>query len=126
MPHLMRTALLPVLAAVLLGLAACGGGDDGGGGAASSAPCASDAVTIKMVDIKFEPQKAMASAGTKVCWVNEDSIQHDAVAESGADFKSDLFNKGQTFTATVDEPGTVKYVCTVHPGMTGEITVAAN
>ena len=27
--------------------------------------------------------------------------------------------------ATVDEPGTVKYVCTIHPGMTGTIEVTA-
>jgi plastocyanin len=122
----MRLAVL--LAALALGLAACGGGDDdggggGGGAAASSGGCPSGAVQIKMVDIKFDPETATASVGQKICWTNEDSVDHDAVAESGADFKSELFGKGQTFTATVDKPGTVKYVCTVHPGMKGTITV---
>jgi plastocyanin len=118
----MRLAVL--LAALALGIAACGG-DDGGGAAAgaSSGGCPGGAVQIKMVDIKFDPETATASVGQKICWTNEDSVDHDAVAESGADFKSELFGKGQTFTATVDKPGTVKYVCTVHPGMKGTITV---
>ena len=113
------------LLALLVGLvvvAGCGGDDDGGT-AGSSAACPSGAVTIKMVDTKFDPETASVKAGQEVCWVNEDSIQHDAVAESGATFKSELFNKGETFTATVDQPGTIKYVCTVHPGMTGELEV---
>jgi plastocyanin len=119
----MRLAVL--LAVLTLGFAACGGDDGGGGGAsgASSEGCPSDAVQIKMADIKFDPADATANVGQQICWVNEDSVDHDAVAESGAEFKSELFGKGQTFTATVDKPGTVEYVCTVHPGMKGTITV---
>ncbi len=114
--------LLP-LALVILGLAACGGDDDGGGGqGASSEACAGDAVEIKMVDIKFDPQNATASVGQQVCWVNEDTIEHNAVADDGQ-FESELFGKGQTFTTTVDSPGEIPYVCTVHPGMTGTLTV---
>ena len=116
----MRAPLLACLLAAAT-LAACGGDDDGD--TASSAACPSGAVTIKMVDTKFDPETATAAVGDTVCWVNEDSIQHNAVAESGASFKSELFNKGQTFTAKLDAAGDVKYVCTVHPGMTGEITV---
>jgi plastocyanin len=113
----------PLLALLLIAatFAACGGDDDGGTSGSSSA-CPSDAVTIKMVDTKFDPETATVKAGQEVCWVNEDSIQHNAVAENDA-FKSELFNKGETFTATVDQPGTIKYVCTVHPGMTGELDV---
>ena len=118
----MRAPLALLLLA--FAFAACGGDDDGGSAGSSSA-CAGDAVTIKMVDTQFDPETATAKVGDKVCWVNEDSIQHNAVAEYGASFESDLFNKGETFTATVEEAGTVKYVCTIHPGMTGEIDVTA-
>ncbi len=76
-----------------------------------------------MIDIKFDPENATVGVGQEVCWVNEDTIDHNAVAESGADFKSELFGKGETFVTTVDTPGTVDYVCTVHPGMTGTLTV---
>ena len=115
----MRLLILVLLA---LALAACGGGDDDTQPAASGA-CPSDAVTIHMKDIKFDPETATAKAGQTVCWVNDDSVDHDAVADSGATFKSELFGKDQTFTTKVDQPGTVKYECTIHPGMTGEITV---
>ena len=116
----MRAALLVLLAALLL--AACGGGDDDSGSASSGA-CPSDAVVVKMANIKFDPEKTSANAGDTVCWENDDTVDHNAVANSGADFKSPLFGKGQTFSTTVNTPGTVQYECTVHPGMTGEITV---
>ena len=115
----MRAALLVLLAALLL--AACGGDDDSG--SASSGSCQSDAVVVKMANIKFAPEKTSANAGDTVCWENDDTVDHNAVANSGADFKSPLFGKGQTFSTTVDKPGTVQYECTVHPGMTGEIDV---
>ncbi len=117
----MRLLIIGVLG---LAFAACGG-DDTAQPAATSA-CASDAVTIHMKDIKFAPDKATAKTGQTICWVNDDTVDHDAVANSGASFKSELFGKGQTFTTTVDQPGTVKYECTIHPGMTGEIEVSGS
>jgi plastocyanin len=121
--------LVLALIVVAFALAGCGGDDSSGGGgggsgaSASSKPCASDAVVIKMANIKFDPAKATAKVGQAVCWENDDTVDHDASATSGASFKSDLFSKGQTFTTTVDKAGTVKYECTIHPGMTGEIDV---
>jgi plastocyanin len=115
-----RLALL--LTVLATGVGACGG-DDGGEQGASSEACPSGAVVIKMVDIKFDPEDATASVGQDICWLNEDSIDHNAVAEEGATFKSELFGKGQTFTTKVDRPGTVSYVCTIHPGMVGTLTI---
>ena len=114
--------LLP-LALVILGLAACGGGDDGGEQTASSEACPSGSVEIAMKDIKFDPEDATAKAGQEVCWFNEDTIDHNAVDEETGKFESELFGQGKTFTTTVDEPGTIDYVCTIHPGMTGTLTV---
>jgi len=120
------TRLLPILlAALALGLAACGSGEDDGEGdaPASASACPDGAVVIAMRDIKFIPENAQAKVGDTVCWPNEEPIQHNAVAESGADFKSELYGEGDTFTTELTEPGTVEYVCTVHPGMTGTIEV---
>ncbi len=114
------TVILSVLA---VGLAACGGDDGGSEQGASSGACPDGAVLIKMVDIKFDPEDATADAGQDICWTNEDSIDHNVVAESGASFKSELFGKGETFTTKVDKAGTVDYVCTIHPGMTGTLTI---
>jgi plastocyanin len=119
----MHRLATPVLVLALFA-AACGG-DDGGGGeqGSSSEACPSGAVVITMVDIKFDPKDATAGAGDEICWVNEDTIEHNAVDEEGGAFKSELFGKGKTFTTTIDEPGTIEYVCTVHPGMTGTLTI---
>ncbi|HWM09370.1 MAG TPA: plastocyanin/azurin family copper-binding protein [Solirubrobacteraceae bacterium] len=122
MPASMRRLAIPLTLLALL-VAACGGDDGGGGGGASSEACPSGSVEIKMVDIKFDPEDATAGVGQEVCWVNEDSIDHNAVAESGATFESELFGKGETFTTKVDQPGAIGYVCTIHPGMTGTLTV---
>jgi plastocyanin len=117
--------LLPTLLLLPLVLAACGGGGGGGSekGAASDQACASDAVVVHMKDIKFDPEKATAKAGQKVCWVNDDDIQHDVSAKSGATFASDLYGKDKTYTTTVADPGTIAYVCTVHPSMTATLEV---
>jgi plastocyanin len=118
---MLRLAIPLTLLALLA--AACGGDDGGGEQGASSEACPSGSVEIKMVDIKFDPKDATAGVGQDVCWINEDSIDHNAVAESGATFESELFGKGKTFTTAVDTPGTVEYVCTIHPGMVGTIEV---
>ena len=124
MQRRMRRLAIPVLLLALFA-AACGGDDEGGGGeqGGSSEACPNGAVVIKMVDIKFDPQDATAGVGDEVCWINEDTIEHNAVAEEGAEFESELIGKGETFTTTVDAAGTIPYVCTVHPGMTGTLTV---
>jgi plastocyanin len=114
--------LLP-LALVILGLAACGGDDGGAEEGASSDACPSGSVVIAMKDLKFDPKDATADAGQEVCWVNEETIDHNAVDEETDKFRSELFGKDETFTTTIDEPGTINYVCTVHPGMTGTLTV---
>jgi plastocyanin len=116
--------LLTLLLLAILTLAACGGDDDGGGnGGGASAECPDGAVVIAMRDIKFDPETATAKVGQEICWPNEDTIDHNAVAESGADFESPLYGQGETFTATVEQEGTVEYVCTIHPGMVGTIEV---
>jgi plastocyanin len=122
----MRARLALLLALLVLGVTACGEDDNAGGGGAqgaSSGACPSDGVTIAMKNIKFDPEKASAKVGETVCWVNEDSVDHNAVANEGADFKSELFGKGKTFSTEIDTAGTVKDECTIHPGMVGEIDV---
>jgi plastocyanin len=120
-------ALVAVLA-LALGLAACGGSSGGGSTSAStSAPASSGTsgggVTIKMQNIQFSPKDTTVKVGQKVTWTNDDNTDHNVTAESGADFKSKDFGNGATFSFTADKAGTIKYVCTIHPGMTGTLTV---
>jgi plastocyanin len=117
------TLLVACLALVLAG---CGGGDDNGGGSGgggSSGSSSGNTVTIDMKNIKFAPQNATVKVGQTVKWVNQDTVDHDVQAKSGADFKSDLFGNGKSFDWKADKAGTVSYVCTVHPGMVGTLKV---
>jgi plastocyanin len=140
-----RTRVLVLLLAcmALAAFAAgCGGNDNKGSSSSSSsssAPAAADtsstestsssgasssgAIAIKMKNIAFEPKDVTAKVGQTVKWTNEDTVQHDVKATAGESFKSDLFGQGGTYSYKLDKAGTIKYVCTVHPGMEGTITV---
>jgi plastocyanin len=129
--------------ALLLSLAACGlavtGCGSSGGGSSTSdtagaaapatttagaAPPASGATAqVAMKDIQFTPQKVTVKLGQTVRWTNQDTVVHDVRATSGASFKSALFAKGKTYEYKPAKPGTIAYVCTIHPGMQGTLTV---
>ena len=79
--------------------------------------------TVEMKDIAFEPKAITVKVGDKIVWRNKDSIDHDVVAEKGASFKSETFGAGGTFEYTTEKAGEIDYVCTLHPGMDGTITV---
>ena len=121
--------ILPVLCAVVaLAAAGCGGSDDNSSSSSSSTPAASSSssgggVAIKMANIAFDPKAVTVKVGQKITWTNDDSTNHNVTADSGADFKSKDFGKGATFDFTPDKAGTIKYECTLHPGMTATITV---
>jgi plastocyanin len=111
---------LVAVTALTLALAACGDADGGG----ASASCPRGALTIAMKGQIFEPSTATAKVGQEICWPNESLFTHDVVAESGADFKSRQYDEGEKpFTTTLEKPGRVHYVCTLHAGMVGVIEV---
>lgn len=128
----MRRAAILIGVLLLLVLAGCGGDDDGdsgggngnGAGSAGAGAGASGEVEIKMQDIQFAPKTATVKVGQKVTWVNEDSVPHNAIADSGASFKSGDFGQGGRFTFTPTKAGTISYECTLHPGMTGTLQVS--
>jgi plastocyanin len=125
--------LLPLCAALALVAAGCGSSNNGGSGTSSAAgqgtstAAASSSgggeVEIKMQNIAFDPKDVTVKVGQKVKWVNEDSVDHNVTANSGATFKSSNFGKDGTFEFTPDKAGTIKYVCTIHPGMTATLNV---
>jgi plastocyanin len=75
-----------------------------------------------MQNIQFEPATVAVKVGSTVKWVNEDSVDHDVVADDGQ-FRSKLFGKGGTFEYKPTKAGSIHYVCTVHPGMEGTLDV---
>ena len=124
---------------VALGLAAgCGDDEDEGGASGGSAGTGAEAapaetqassdaggekITVTMKDFAFDPEEVQAKVGQEIEWVNEDSAPHNAVAQEGGDFETETFEQGGSDSVTVDAPGTIQYICTVHPQMTGTIEV---
>jgi plastocyanin len=123
--------LIACLALVLIG-AGCGGDDDddgGGGGATTEAPAADGGSSsgggaeVSMENIKFNPSDVTVKPGETVTWVNDDSVGHDVTGDSFKSGDPGALQNGDTFEHTFDSAGTFDYVCTVHPGMKGTVTV---
>jgi plastocyanin len=87
----------------------------------------SGTVNIDMKNTAFSLTSIKIKKGTKVVWTNQDSIQHNVVADSnnanGLPTENELIGKGQTYTFTFNTVGTVKYHCTPHPFMAATIEV---
>src|SRR6476619_2891609 len=122
MTRLRALTLLLACLALAAAVAGCGSSNNDSSSSSSSsaaAPAAADTssteststgaasssgkeVEIKMQNIAFDPKAVTAKVGQTIKWTNEDTVDHDVKATSGADFKSDLFGKGGTFTYKVD------------------------
>lgn len=142
----MKQLLAALLATLALGLVAvgCGGDDDdngndggnaatteqqattekkqatGGGAAAGGKP-----VEIDIVDIDYDPKAATAKKGVTVKWTNTGNLPHTVTKDSGPgpDFDSGTIQPGDTFEETFTTAGKIGYLCTIHSGQTGTLTV---
>jgi plastocyanin len=130
---------LPILAASLVlatgALAACGGDDDEDGGG-STAPAQTGAqaptqatgpapatgeVKVSIKNTAYEPKNITARVGQTIRWTNDDPIAHTVTRQGG--FDSGTLNAGANFTFKPTQAGRIDYLCTIHPGQTGSITV---
>jgi plastocyanin len=116
-----RRLALAALAVAVAALVAAGCGSDDGGSAKPLG--ASD--TIGMKSLHFKPDHVQVRVGQKVTWKNDESVPHDVKADSGASFASQTFGKDGTYSFTPTKAGTIKYECTLHPGMDGTLDVVA-
>jgi plastocyanin len=73
--------------------------------------------------MSFSPASATAQVGQQVVWQNADSIAHTA---TGSDFDTGPIGPGQASApVTFSNAGSRPYQCTIHPSMTGTLTVVA-
>jgi len=90
--------------------------------------------TVVIKNMTFMPQKITVNAGTKVTWVNKDSVSHNVTSAKSMStttkttkmFASALLSKGQKFSFTFKKKGTFFYECTIHAfmaSMHGQVTV---
>jgi len=116
-------AARPALGVALLCAALALAGGCGGSGGGKSATSGGQAIQVTMQGLRFHPASVTAHVGQAIVWTNADSVDHNVTATSGATFHSRAFGHGTTYRFVPARPGTLRYVCTLHPGMNGSITV---
>jgi plastocyanin len=109
-----------LLLGLALALAASACGAPGATGDAPSFP--PDTVGVAIDQLAYSPASLTVPAGTTIAWINRETAAHDVAADDGS-FTSPTLQRGDTWTRTFDLPGTWTYHCTIHPEMTGTITV---
>ena len=114
--------MLPVLAVAAL-IAGCGGSDygDSAGQPAAAKGAETTDVIVEMTGSSFAPATVEANVGDTISFVNKDEIAHNATADGELD--SGTIAAGATFDFKPTKAGTISYVCTFHPGMTGTLNV---
>jgi plastocyanin len=132
----MRKLVFVLVGVFALGLTACSS-DDGDGtggtdgtGTSGSADCADltgegATFTITIADFAFDPNCFTASASQGITIVNQDDADHTfTIPDTQVDVP---IAAGETFNGESGAvvPGTYDFLCTLHPTMTGQVTVVA-
>ncbi len=141
-----RPAGAALMGVLLLMLAACGGSDKPATGTPASAPLVTatpasstsrssyssvpavtatvatgeNAVAVKR--FSFEPAALTVTKGATVRFTDV-SGSHTVTADDGHTFDSGTISPGGTFAFQFNDAGTFAYHCSIHPRMTGTITV---
>ncbi|MFL6753853.1 MAG: cupredoxin family copper-binding protein [Sphingomicrobium sp.] len=90
--------------------------------ARAAPPVPPTAVTIG--NFTFNSPTLTVKPGTTVTWTNADDIPHTVVSKDGI-FKSKVLDTGDRFSFTFAKAGQFGYYCSLHPHMTGIVTVKA-
>jgi len=124
--------LVAILAlGLVLALVGCGGSGDGDstGYGGSTTPPAEDTpgstsgtsgTTITEEGLAFSPTTLTVKVGDTVTFTNNDSAPHNVLID---DQELGTQGQGDSKTWTATAAGSFPFSCTVHPSMTGEITV---
>lgn len=78
--------------------------------------------SVTITDFKFTPETITVNEGDTVTWTNEGPTPHTATAEDGS-FDTGNLDTGESGSATFTQAGTIAYICTPHPAMTGKVVV---
>ncbi len=134
----MRKLVFVLAATCALGLTACSS-DDGGGatgaetgatGTTGNRDCVDltgegATFTITISDFAFDPNCFTASASQGISIENQDAADHTFTI-TGTDVDVPIA-AGQTFNGEpisgAVSPGTYDFLCTLHPTMTGQVTI---
>lgn len=92
------------------------------GRSSSNSATAASSVTIN--NFAFSPASLTVKKGTTVTWTNKDSVAHTVVeSDNQTGPSSDSLATGKAYSFAYNTVGTFKYHCSIHPDMTGTVTV---
>ena len=78
--------------------------------------------TVTMKNLSFSPANLEVTPGTKVTWINEDTVDH-TVTSNDNKFNSGVLARGSKFEFIFEQTGEYAYYCSIHPTMTAKIVV---
>ena len=73
-------------------------------------------------NIAIQPTNVTVAIGGTVTWVNKDSVTHVLTDDAGT-WGSGQLAPGKSYSYKFTKAGTFPYHCTIHPSMTGQVTV---
>jgi plastocyanin len=79
-------------------------------------------MSVSISNMMFQPSSISVQHGTTVTWTNNDSVPHTVTGNNGGP-SSAVLQPGQTYSYTFNQTGTFPYHCSIHPYMTGTVTV---
>jgi len=80
------------------------------------------ATIVVAKDFMFSPNTLTVPAGSTVTWTNHDQEPHTVVGDTGL-FRSGAMDTNESFSFKFDQPGTYRFICSIHPQMVGTIVV---
>ena len=80
-------------------------------------------VTVNIKNFVFNPTTITIKSGTRVTWVNNDSVPHTVTSDSGSLLNSGTLAPGQSFSFSFSSVTSVNYHCALHPAMKGTVIV---
>ena len=84
----------------------------------------SGSASVSMVDFAFSPSSIQVAVGGSVTWTNNGAEPHTATANDGS-FDTGELGPGGSGSASFSQEGSFSYFCSIHPDMTGSVTVLA-
>ena len=82
-------------------------------------------MTINIGNLSFIPSVLTIRTGTKVTWVNSDTVPHTVTSDTANLFDSGTLLFGQSFSYTFTNTGSFGYHCNIHKIMRGIVVVVA-
>ncbi|WP_280298461.1 cupredoxin domain-containing protein [Nocardia neocaledoniensis] len=81
-------------------------------------------LTVEVSGMKYSPADATIKVGQTVTWKFSDKAPHNVqgIGDKAMGINSPIIDKGE-WSYTFTQPGTYRYLCSLHPDMRGTITV---